>query len=127
LAQLLQLFINLGPILREIQKYLGQRIRKRRLQLRVVIQLHIQVVAHRVLNRRRPALDPVVLLDLFLKVFIQNRNRFDLHVNPLRHQILIRNLAQLGRYALHAETLITKMLGRQFIDRHQCVEVTHVV
>ena len=72
LAQLLQFLVNLGPVVGELLKYLRQRIREGGLQLRVIVQFNIQVVANSMFNRGSFGSETVVLFDLLLKVLVQD-------------------------------------------------------
>ena len=76
--QFLQLFVDIFPVVLKVSQYLRKRLREGCLQVRVVIQLNVEVVTNRVLHLRCFCLCAATLSNILLEVLVENRNRFDL-------------------------------------------------
>lgn len=82
LPQFLQFLINLIPVISEVFKNSCQRLGKRGLQVRVIYELNIKVVAYCVLNFCSLGLCSLACTNLFLKIIVKDRNGFYLTSIP---------------------------------------------
>ncbi len=80
--QLLQFLVDLVPVVAELFKNRRQRRGKRGLQVGVVVQFDIEVVADGMLHLRRLGLGAAPFANLLFKVLIEYGDRLDLHLDP---------------------------------------------
>ena len=103
LSQLFQFFVNLFPVILKILQDFLQGLGKGGLQVGVVIQVHIKMVADGMLDLSGLGFGPFSFSDLTFKVLVQNRDGGDFEVDALGFQIRIGNSPELGRNPFHAQ------------------------
>ena len=125
--QLLQLLVDLLPVVAELLEDGGQRLRERRLEIRVVVELHVEVVTDRVLDLRRLRLRAGPPRHLPDEVLVEDRNGRHPGIDPPGFQVLVGDGPQLRRNPLHAEPPVPEVLARQYADPGQGLVVPYVV
>ena len=118
-AQLLQLLVNLPPVVAELFEYVGEGLRERRLEIRIVVELDVEMVADRVLDLRRPRLRAIAPGHVLDEILVEDGDGRHLGIDPPGFQVFVRDGPQLRRNALHAEPPVPKVLARQYVDLGQ--------
>ena len=127
LSQFFQFFVDLFPVVLKFLQDFLQGLGKGGLQVGIVIQIHVKMVADGVLDLGGLGFGPFSFSDLTFKVLVQNRDGGDFEVDALGFQIGIGDSPELGRNPFHAQALVAEMLSRQYVDFRELLIIRHKV
>ena len=96
-SQLFQFLVDLLPVVAELLEYVGQRLRKRSLEVRVVVEFHLKMVPDGVLDLCCLCLGTGSFDKVFDEILVKDGDGRHFDVDATRFQMQIGDGPQLRR------------------------------